>query len=276
MMLRDKTYGLFMGDCLLRGFLDDNEPLLQNFKNYFNLDVIRTEYVGGGTLNFLASKVFPRQVAQIVNENDNDAMVDVFLSAGAVDLSNAISDSLQFDFDYFISHRNNELMRMLNHPVIRCVYLFPLPPRKICKGSLGKRFPKYLDKNWISFANVCIDKINMADFQFHNKLKILPPISDLHHCLANDGIHLTDKGKYLLLHSVFKSKEEQLFSQDDFPPLWNHISKKSPLQPIDCLIAFKEKAMRARRKEKSKVLVGSSSKKSLFVAEYVPATEFFQ
>ena len=216
-MLNDKTYGLFMGDSILHGYLDQNIELHQKFKDSFNLDVIETQYEKGRTLNFFATKVFPRQMAKIINENDNDAMVDIFLSAGAVDLSDAITDDLQFDYKNFISRRNDSLFKIVDHPGVRHLYYFPITPRKICNGRLCERFPKYSKKQWISFANVCIAKINQANFQFHSKLKLVHFSPDLHHCISNDGIHLTEQGKHLLLHSVFKSEEKQMFSNNDFP-----------------------------------------------------------
>ena len=104
-------------------------------------------------------------------ENDNDAIVDVFLTAGAVDLSDAITDDLKFDLNDFIDRRNRALRRMLDHPFVRHVYVFPITPRKICNGRLSDRFPKYLKNDWISLANASIAKINAADFQFHSKHK---------------------------------------------------------------------------------------------------------
>ena len=251
-MFHDKIYGLFLGASILHGFLDHNDHLRQKLKQHFNLDVIDYDYRKGKTLEFLASQVFPRKMAEIINENDNDAIVDVFLTAGAVDLSDAISDDLDFDFNDFIARRNRALWRMLDHPFVRHVYFFPITPRKICNGRLSDRFPKYSKNDWISLANISIAKINAADFQFHSKLKLVPPIPDFHHHLANDGIHLTDKGKHLLLHSVFKCAERQMFSHEDFPPLGNSLSQKSPLQPIDHCIASKEKALRDNKKDRQR------------------------
>ena len=143
-MFHDKIYGLFLGASILHGFLDRHDQLRQKLKQHFNLDVIKCDYRKGKTLEFLASQVFPRKMAEIINENDNDAIVDVFLTAGAVDLSDAISDDLKSNFDDCIVRRNRTLRRMLDHPFVRHMYLFPITPRKICNGRLSDRFPKYL------------------------------------------------------------------------------------------------------------------------------------
>ena len=84
-MFHDKIYGLFLGASILHGFLDDNEQLRQKFKDIFFIDHIQCDYRKGKTLEFIASQVFPRKMAEIINKNDNDAIVDVFLTAGAVD-----------------------------------------------------------------------------------------------------------------------------------------------------------------------------------------------
>ena len=104
-LLYDKKIGLFLGDPIPRDFLDVNVHLHQKLKEKFDLDIIETFYKGGAKLNYLANEVFPRQIAHIVNSNDNNVVVDVFLTAGAVDLSDAISDNLRFDFDDFMKKR---------------------------------------------------------------------------------------------------------------------------------------------------------------------------
>ena len=93
-LMYDKKIGLFLGDSILRDFLDVNVQLHQKTKEIFDLDIIETFYKGGAKLDYLASVVFPQQMAKIVNSNDNNVCVDIFLSAGAVDLSDAISDNL--------------------------------------------------------------------------------------------------------------------------------------------------------------------------------------
>ena len=71
-MLHDKKYGLFLGDSILHGYLDNNVQLHQKFKDHFDLGIIETDFRKGKTICFLASEVFPRQMAKIVNENDCD------------------------------------------------------------------------------------------------------------------------------------------------------------------------------------------------------------
>ena len=95
-LVYNKKIGLFLGDSILRDYLDVNVQLHSKLKEHFDLDIIETFYEGGAKSSYLAKEVFPRLMAEIVNSNDNDCWVDVFISAGAVDLSNAISDNRFF------------------------------------------------------------------------------------------------------------------------------------------------------------------------------------
>ena len=56
-------YGLIMGDSLLFNYFEQNETLLNDFKNRFNLDVIRTAFKKGGNIHLLSHNVFPREMA---------------------------------------------------------------------------------------------------------------------------------------------------------------------------------------------------------------------
>ena len=75
-LLYDKKIGLFLGDSILRHFLDVNVHLHQKLKEKFDLDIIETFYKGGAKLNYLANEVFPRQIAHIVNSNDNNMVME--------------------------------------------------------------------------------------------------------------------------------------------------------------------------------------------------------
>ena len=259
----DKKIGLFLGDSILRGFLDVNVQLHQQLKENFDLDIIETFYKGGAKLSYLAREVFPRQIAHIINSYDNDVVVDIFLSVGAVDLSDAISDNLTFDFDDFMKKRNEALGCFLNHPYVRRVYLFPLTPRSLCTQNcrIKSVYKKYSKSDWIAFADKNVRKVNQSHFPFHPKLKMIPMPQDLHCNISDDGIHLTDLGKQMLFKSVFKNEKSFAISEDDFPILPRSSANRSPLQPIDPRIALKEKAKRDAKKEKELVnlIVSSTS-----------------
>ena len=86
-LMYDKKIGLFLGDSILRNYLDANENIYFKLKQTFDTDTIETYYKGGANLGHLATEVFPRLMAEIVNSSDNDVCVDVFISAGAIDIS---------------------------------------------------------------------------------------------------------------------------------------------------------------------------------------------
>ena len=68
------------------------------------MDLIRTAFVKGGTLGKLAHSVFPCQIVEMNNsEKGDEFLLDVFVFTGAVDLSDAISDNLAFNFNGYIS-----------------------------------------------------------------------------------------------------------------------------------------------------------------------------
>ena len=81
-LIYDDKIGLFLGDSILQDFLDVNVHLHSKLKENFDLDIIETYYKGGAKLDHLATEVFPRLMAEIVNSNDNDACVDVFIRGG--------------------------------------------------------------------------------------------------------------------------------------------------------------------------------------------------
>ena len=178
-------------------------------------------------------------MAEIINSNDNDVCVDVFLSAGAVDLSDSISDDLIFDLDNFLLNRKLSLAGILNHSYIQRVYIFPLTPRSLCtkQGKIMIKHKKYSKSDWISFADQMVAKVNQSHFSFHPKLKMVPMPQGLRHHISDDGIHLTNQGKRMLFNLVFTNKKPFVFSIEDFPPLvrTQHCTtfNKSPLQAPD-------------------------------------------
>ena len=127
-LMYDKKIGLFLGDSILRNYLDANENIHFKLKQTFDIDTIETYYKGGANLGHLATEVFPRLMAEIVNSSDNDVCVDVFISAGAIDISDAISENLDFDINNFLMKRKLLLSGILNHSYVRRVYIFPLTP----------------------------------------------------------------------------------------------------------------------------------------------------
>ena len=198
--------GLFIGDSILHEYFPKDSLLCSKIKQQFDLDVVTTDFRPGKTTNFLVHKVFPWQMAEFVNRNDCDILVDVFLISGAVDLSDSISESLHFDLEDFITRRNTELKIVMDHPFVRRLFVYPLTPRRICKNDLRDRFPKYGDNNWILLANQCVHDVNQFNINFHSKLRHVPPLPThkmMKH-VAKDGIHLKPNGKSAFAWSILQ------------------------------------------------------------------------
>ena len=153
-------YGVIVGDSLLNHYFEQNEQLLDDYKQHFGLDVIQTKFQGGATIRELSHKQFPQIMAEINNINKGEGYtVEVFVIAGAVDISNAISYDYDFDECGFINKRNNDLLSFCEYDSVHRVNVFPLTMRKVCQNK-DTRFPKYLDKQWIDTCNICICKAN--------------------------------------------------------------------------------------------------------------------
>ena len=254
-MMDIRRYGLFLGDSILFDFFEHDEQLTDDLKQRFNLDFVRTAFKKGGTIDYLASSVFPRQIVEINNlERGDEILVDVFLVAGAVDISDAIPSNPSFDLERFLFHRNKSLKLILDHPFVHRLFLYPLTPREVCRNPLKARFPKYGRSDWIEYTNRCIKKVNKSNEQFHCKLRFVSSslCGDIFNHVARDGIHLLPKGKRLLARSVLGIVEEKkLFSSDEFPPLQCK-KTRSPLQAIDARLAQLEAL---RREAKAKAVV---------------------
>ena len=170
-------YGLILGDSILHNFYEQNGPLLNNMKKQFGLDVIRIACKKGGTISYLTHSVFPREIAEINNSvHGDDFTVDVFLVAGAVDISDAVSDDLDFDIHGFLTKRNDNFRVLCDHGSVRHVSVYPLTLRTPCRNNLKIRFPKYAVCSWIDFVNVCIRKVNKyASPWISKKLRFVDP-----------------------------------------------------------------------------------------------------
>ena len=206
-------YGLVLGVSLLADFYDQNESLLNNLKHHFDLDVILTRFKEGGTINHLAHKTFPQAMTEINNMNRGENYeVDVFLIAGANDMSNAVSPTLDFDEMGFINKRNMDLMSICEWNEVRRLSVFPLTPRQLCRiDEQGSKYPKYTDEKWISFTNVCIKKINKYNSScVSQKLRFVDPSSvrgtAMH--LASDGLHLKQLAKTCLPNQYWRSTSD--------------------------------------------------------------------
>ena len=96
-------FGIILGDSILNGYYESNVNLINDMKNHFDLDVIRIACKKGGSLKFLTQNVFPREIVCINNLLHGESFfVDVFVIAGAVDLSDAVSDDQDFDLDLLV------------------------------------------------------------------------------------------------------------------------------------------------------------------------------
>ena len=268
-------YGLVLGDSLLSDFYDQNESLLDDLKHHFDLDVILTRFKGGGTISHLAHKTFPQAMTEINNMNRGENYeVEVFLIAGANDMSNAVSTTLDFDEMGFINKRNMDLMSICEWNEVRHLSVFPLTPRRLCRNDYqGGKYPMYTDNKWISFTNVCIRKINKYNSScVSQKLRFVDPASvrgiSIH--LASDGLHLKAAGKDLLAKSVLavdKRSPPKLFwdevvkpnvFDDEFPPLFCDC-KRNPLQPLDAALAFSSAKQRESCANRKTLMVIASS-----------------
>ena len=237
--------GLILGDSILHGYFEQDDKLVTEMRNIYDLDIVKTSFQKGVTTSVLVHKAFPREMAELLKKNDCNILVDIFLISGAVDLSNSISDESHFNFDSFISKRNEEFKIFVDHPLVRRLIIYPLTPRGICRNDLKKRFPKYAVASWVSSANKHIQYVNKSDFLFHSKLRYLKPLPDtqLIQQVAKDGIHLTLEGRKLFARSVLGVEDKKIFSLDEFPPLPSRI-RSSPLQSIDTQIEIFEAKFR--------------------------------
>ena len=249
-------YGLILGDSILYNYYDHDEPLLNSMKKKFSLDVIINGCKKGGTVNRLVRTEFPRELVKINNSvHGNDFTVDIFLVAGAVDMSDAISDDLDFDLQGFLTKRMDLFRVVCEHVFVRDVYIFPLTLRTLCRvKEVKKNFPKYAVRSWVDFANVCIRRVNKYKSPWISpKLHFVDPsvVRDIGDHIARDGIHLTEVGKSLLANSVLGVLKQQppkkvcwgqtmpdIFS-DEFPPLECDYYG-NPLQPLDVALASSE------------------------------------
>ena len=242
--------GLILGDSILHDYFEHDSDLIGAMRKNFDLDSLVPIFHKGKSIEFLVKNTFPRQMAEILNRYHGDAMVDVFLAAGAVDLSDSISEDLQYDQDRFISQMTSNLKIVMDHHLVRRLFVYPLTPRKICLNELKMRFPKYGNPKWIEKANYAIQYANEAHFQFHSKLRLVPPMPDskLTNKMSRDGIHLTGHGKKIFARSILNLTETQtIFSTNDFPSLPLKRNRVSPLKPLDFQIADLEKKLRERR-----------------------------
>ena len=239
-----------LGDSILHGYFDHDQDLRDKLKKEFDLDLIVTDFQGGITTSKLVHRVFPRKMAEFINSNDCEILVDVFLISGAVDLSDALSDDCQIDLEDFISNRNAELKTIMEDPFVRRLIVFPLTPRRACQNDLSFRFPKYAEASWIMLANRCIRDINTSNWNFHTKLRHVPPLPTKELLLAKDGIHLDKEGKKAFSLSVLQVCEKTIISMDEFPPLQESKIKAFPLQAIDQNLAQFEEKKRKLKKEK--------------------------
>ena len=242
--------GLILGDSILHDYFEHDSDLIGAMRKNFDLDSLVPIFDKGKSIEFLVRNTFPRQMAEILNQYHGDAMVDVFLVAGAVDLSDSISEDLQYDQDRFISQMTSNFKIVMDHHLVRRLFVYPLTPRKICLNELKMRFPKYGNPEWIEKANYAIQYANEAHFQFHSKLRLVPPlpVSKLTNKMSRDGIHLTGHGKKIFARSILNLTETPtIFSTNDFPGLPLKRNCVSPLKPLDFQIADLEKKLREKR-----------------------------
>ena len=164
---------LILGDSVLANLFTVDEDLKKKFQNDFEYDHVYNEFIGGADFTSIARKCFPRNMAYI-SRNHEFYTVDVFVFAGAVDLSDALVGSA-FDEGIFLQQRFSNSKIIMDDPLVRKLYLFPLTPRKVCKTNLRERFPHYGDKNWIDTANSHIRSLNQViTLQHHVKLINVP------------------------------------------------------------------------------------------------------
>ena len=258
--MRVTNYGLVLGDSILYSYFDEDKHLASDLESHFNLDSIQLKLEKGKTIDYLAHKVFPREIVRFNNfEQGEDFIVTVFLFAGAIDLADAITDNLDFDFDKYIFDRNHHISCILDCPHVFKLYVLPLLPRKLCKNDLKLDYPKYGVPKWISSANDAIKRINCCPYPFHPKLRIVKSsaLRGIQNHVAKDGIHLQKEGKHIYARSVFKLKsktvsevvQQKPFSPEEFPPLPTGVEGKSPLHSLDPDLALK---LSRQRSEKSK------------------------
>ena len=203
-------------------------------------------------------------MAEFVNRNDCEILVDVFLISGAVDLSDALTDTLHFDLEDYLSRRNAQLKILLDHPFVQHVFVFPLTPRRICRNKLSDTFPKYAKHTWILKANQCIHDVNQSNINFHTKLRYVPalPTNQMLPLISKDGIHLEPEGKESYAWSVLQVCEKKIFPKDEFPPLKHSKNETSPLQSVDMLIAnFEAKKRDEKKKKELAILIDTQSDK---------------
>ena len=82
--------GLILGDSILHDYFEYDTDLTGAMRKNFDLDSLYPIFDKGKSIEFLVRNTFPQQMAEILSQNHGDAMVDVFLAAGAVDLSRCV------------------------------------------------------------------------------------------------------------------------------------------------------------------------------------------
>ena len=75
--------------------------------------------------------------------------VDVFICAGANDLSKSLDGFLNFDSSVFLEKRFENLSKVLSHPLVLKLNVFPLSPRKRCTTNLVCKDSNYGRQVWI-------------------------------------------------------------------------------------------------------------------------------
>ena len=221
---------LFLGDSVLANIFTIDDKLKKKFQDDFSYDYIYEEFVGGADLQYIARRCFPKFMA-LISKNHEFFTVDVFLCAGAVDLSNALTKSL-FQEGAFLKQRFQYCKTIMDDPFVRKLYLFPLTPRNVCKSQLRKRFPHYGDFSWIKKANTHIKSLNQALTDKHHAKLINVSVSSvaISKKLTKDGLHFIDDGKKQIFSGLWQVEAKPFdVAETDYPLLSSKNSKSSPI-----------------------------------------------
>ena len=75
--------GLILGDSILHGYFEQDDKLVTEMRNIYDLDIVKTSFQKGVTTSVLVHKAFPREMAELLKNNGCNILVDIFLISGA-------------------------------------------------------------------------------------------------------------------------------------------------------------------------------------------------